>query len=167
MKTLPMSVRLNQEEAEFLNNLHIKGAATPSDKLRAIIAEARSRRERPVAFLSCFQMVQEQLGPVVEKIKQAELNSGMHSEVLGRVVEWLPDLTAYIVSAVLGDGKPLAREELQEIEKNIADRVFRIIDSFVQMAITRSCPCYSPSLIRDRIATVLELAELIRQKQQS
>ena len=161
MKTIPMSVRLSQEDAEFLSQLEIEGAATPSDRLRAIIGEARLRRSRPVDYLGCYQMLREQLAPVSELVRQAELENNNHSEVLARSLEWLPDFFAFLVSAVHSGGASPGEKELTAAEQGVADRVFRLMESFTQMAVTERCPCYMPALIRERIKPLLDLTTVI------
>ena len=40
-KTITLSVRLSQEDSDYLASLKINNATTPSDKLRAIIAQSK------------------------------------------------------------------------------------------------------------------------------
>lgn len=98
-KTIPISARVSHEDAEFISRLKINGATTPSDKLRAIIADARRQKSRTKDYRGCFQMIQELLMPVNETIRQVELDNHEHSELITRAVEWLPDVLAYIVSS--------------------------------------------------------------------
>ena len=111
-------------------------------------------------------MTQEQIAPVVEKIKKSELHTGTHSEVIARVAEWIPDMMACLVSKALGNSEELNHEELSDLEKEIAERVFRLIESFTQMAVTSRCPCYEPTLIRERISPIVELMDLIKKNSQ-
>ena len=163
MKTIPVSVRLSQDSVEFLANLKIKGATTPSEKLRAIIEDAQLNRDKEVDFSGCFQLLQEQLAPVVENVKKAELDLNIHSEAISRSIEWLPDFMAYVTSSFNGI-EEISKDDLIEVEKNIADRVFRLIESYLQMGVTNRCPCYTPELIRNNIGPILELTELINSK---
>ena len=50
-KSVPFSVRLTSEDAEYVAALQIPGAVTSSDKIRHIISDARKRREAPNQFL--------------------------------------------------------------------------------------------------------------------
>jgi len=61
MKKIQIGARISPEDADFLNLLEINGAKTPSDKLRAIIEEARLRREYSHEFTGSYRMIQEQL----------------------------------------------------------------------------------------------------------
>ena len=44
-KSVPLSVRVSPDDARFISQIDIAGAATPSDKVRALLADARKRRE--------------------------------------------------------------------------------------------------------------------------
>ena len=44
-KTVPLSVRVTDADAEFLARLDIAGATTPSEKLRALLTAERTRGE--------------------------------------------------------------------------------------------------------------------------
>ena len=44
-KTVPLSVRISHDDAEYIAGLKIDDALTPSDKVRAIIRDARKARE--------------------------------------------------------------------------------------------------------------------------
>ena len=60
-KTVPLSVRVPYEDAEFIAGLHVNGANTPSDKLRAIINQARRRHQGGQDFGSALMFFEEQI----------------------------------------------------------------------------------------------------------
>ena len=160
-KSVTISARIAHEDAEFLSQLNIDGAATPSDKLRALITDARQRKERPQDYGGCLQMVQEIVTPVAAKVRQAELDTKMHSELLTRTFEWLPEALAYLVAFdAAGDAKHTP-EQLREYERGLADRLFRLVASLLQLGITPQCPCYAEDAVAERIAPVLDLAQVI------
>ena len=160
-KTVPISARISHEDAEFISQLKINGATTPSDKLRAIIFDARRQRLRTKDYRGSFQMIQELLMPVIEIIRQAELESLEHSELITRSVEWLPDTLAFIVSSAPQSLDDKSAEKLHSLEKGLADRVFRLMESVLQMGITQKCPCYDADTISQRVGPILELAQVI------
>lgn len=160
-KTVSISARITHEDAEFISQLKINGAKTPSDKLRAIIADARRRDSRTQDYRGCFQMIQEIMKPVIEKIRHAELENNVHSELITRCVEWLPDTIAYTVSSVHEFENAGSRDQLENTESGVSDRVFRLMESVMQMGITRRCPCYDEDAISNRIHPILELSNVI------
>ena len=160
-KTVPISARISHEDAEFISQLKINGATTPSDKLRAIISDAKRQRLRTQDYRGSFQMIQELLVPVIEVVRQAELENHEHSELITRSVEWLPDTLAFIVSSAPQSLGNNSAEKLHNLEKGLADRVFRLIESVLQMGITKRSPCYDADTIAQRVEPILELAQVI------
>ena len=55
----------------------------------------------------------------------------------------------------------LDQQQLFEIESALADRVFVLIQSVLQLAITSRAPLYDIDIVKDRIDPVLELADVI------
>jgi hypothetical protein len=161
-KTVPISARISHEDAEFISQLKINDATTPSDKLRAIIADTKRRKKRDQDYRGCFQMIQEIMIPVVEKIREAELENHVHSALITRCVEWLPDTLAYVVSSAPRSIGDKTSEQLDHLERGIADRVFRLMESVLQMGITQRCPCYDADAIAQRVTPILELAQVIK-----
>ena len=51
---VPLSVRVSQDDAAFLAGLAVTGATSPSDKLRALIRDARLRHEGCSGYAECF-----------------------------------------------------------------------------------------------------------------
>jgi len=160
-KMVPISTRISQEDVEFISQLKVSGATTPSDKVRAIIAEAKRRSEGMEDYRSAFKMMQELFQPVREYIREAELETGKHSELVTRLIEWLPDMTAYLLSTFTRSEHDIDEQDLIDLESGLADRIFRMIESVMQMGVTQRCPCYNPSAINQEIDPILELANVI------
>ena len=159
-KSVPVSVRLPSEDADFLGRMSIDGADTPSEKLRAIVADARLRQHGTSDFGAALRIAQGGVTPTLQIIRNNEREHRLHSELISRLGEWLPDCMAYLV-ACNGSQTDLSVEQLAEIERDLADRVFVLIQSVLQMGVTRRSPCYDPSVIADRLEPVLDLAEAI------
>jgi len=161
-RTVPISARIAHEDAEFLSQLKVPGAKTPSDKLRAILADARRRSAQQKDYRGIFQLLQETLSPIVEQIRQAELTHGIHSELVTRTLDWLPDAVAFTVAGIAGGNTAPSEEQLRELEQGLGDRVFRLMESVLHMGVTRSCPCYDGRTVRERIDPILQLAQVIQ-----
>ena len=160
-KMVAISARILHEDAEFISSLDIEGAVTPSDKLRAIVADARRRRSGMRDYRSAVEEVQDLLAQTSNQVRQIELDQRTHSELVKRVIEWLPDTMAFLVSssAPLSGGEAIA--ELANLEDGLADRVFRLMESVLQLGVTRRSACYRSSLITERVEPILELADVI------
>jgi len=106
-------------------------------------------------------VAQQLLEPVSGQTRQRELETRTHSELVSRVIEWLPDAMGFIVSssAMLAEGE--ASTELVNLEHGLADRVFLLMESVLQMGVTRRCPCYDTAAILTRVEPILDLARVI------
>ena len=160
-KTVSISARISQDDAEFLSQLIVSGAKTPSDKLRAILMEARQRHLGQQEYSDGLRLMRDMYAPLTERLQQAEYESGQHSELLVRLMQWLPDIAAYVLSGVPNEEKGIQKKELVAFEHGVVDRVFRLMESMLQLGITQNNPCYDPKIINDRIKPVLELADTI------
>lgn len=160
-KSVTMSVRISQNDASFLAQYKAEGAITPSDKLRAIIRGARENQQRLDDFRGSINLFKKFLEPIDASIREAELEHRVHSELVTRILEWLPDMMASTVTLEKQLGQSPDKEALQSLEDGLADRVFRLIASVLQMGVTEKNPCYRKDTINSRVEMVLDLAQLI------
>lgn len=160
-KAVNISARISQEDAVFLSQLKIADAVTPSDKLRAIITEARERKKRLKDYRGSIDMFQGMLTPFGSAIRELELTHEIHSELITRVLEWLPDMMAFVIVSETRIHKSTDQEQMKHIEEGIADRVFRLVESVMQLGVTQRSPCYKPNTISNRLDPVLDLARVI------
>ena len=161
-KTIPMSVRVSPEDAEFISRLEIGDAITPSDKIRALLQESRKRQEGFRDLAGCVAMVSEMLAPVSTQLLELESQERIHSELVLKLKQWIPETTGFLLTHLARRSDLDPRDSLEELERQLADRIFLLIEDVFRMGVTRECRGYDPAVIRDRIAPVLELAELIR-----
>lgn len=159
-KTVPLSVRVPYEDAEFIAGLHVNGANTPSDKLRAIISEARRQHQGGQDYGSVLSFFEEQIAPIVHMVRKGEHDSRKHSEFLALINAKLPEILAFIISYA-AQRETLDLAALQELESGVANRVFRLLEGVMRLAVTPSCPCYDREVISDRIDPVLDLARVV------
>ncbi|MDH3588576.1 MAG: hypothetical protein OEQ74_04160 [Gammaproteobacteria bacterium] len=159
-KTVPVSVRLPREDALFLDALSLEGAETASEKLRALISDARKRQHGTEEYPAALRLAQENLAPTLRIVRDSERNMDMHSELISRLGEWLPDCMAYLI-ACNGAATELDQDALTNIERGLAERAFVLIQSILQMGVTQSSSCYDPSVISKRLDTVMDLADVI------
>ncbi|MDX1391935.1 MAG: hypothetical protein R3241_06135, partial [Rheinheimera sp.] len=75
-KTVPFSARISVEDAEFISELEFDGANTPSDKLRALLAESRRRYQGYSDYGQNLAQMQEWLGRIKRQllVRQQQLN---------------------------------------------------------------------------------------------
>jgi len=158
-KTVPLSVRVPEEDAAFIASLQIVGAATPSDKLRTIITEARERSEGLETYEGTRKSLGELLGPAILRLRKIERDASQHSEAIFHAAEWAQELLAFVVSSIPKDnGEP--KELLLELEEGALERMFSLFDAILRMGITKRSKCYDPEAIWKRMDAIIEIADL-------
>lgn len=159
MKKVQVGARISAKDAEFLNLLEINGANTPSDKLRAIIEEARLRREYSQDFTGSYRLIQEQVTPLTERIKNAEFDKGIHSELLARILEWLPEFYAYCLCSLPEVIE--SEDELSVYEKGTVDRVARLFESLLHQELSTQSNSYTPNVLKEHVSSFAEIIKII------
>ncbi len=161
-KTVPLSVRISEADSDFLNGLSIPGATTHSEKLRALIREARRRRSGGRSYAEVLATLQEMEAPAERRLRDAEARTRQHSELLAQAASWMPDTMAFLMGNLPEDDVEEAADRLRLLEDGVADRVFVFIERVLRMAVTRTNPCYDKSAITRRMEPVVELCDVIR-----
>ncbi|MBU0960702.1 MAG: hypothetical protein KKD01_10160 [Proteobacteria bacterium] len=159
MKKVQIGARISQEDAEFISQLKIEGANTPSDKLRAIIENAKKKSEVPYDFTSSYRTIKEELDPIIEYVKETEHTQGNHSAVLARILEWMPDFYAFCLSALNPDSD--RDNNLIKFEKGATDRVFRLFESLLHLELSKQQTSYTPHAIRNHLESLEQLTQII------
>jgi len=160
-KSVPISVRMAAEDSVFLARLNIPDAHTPSEKLRALVAEARERRELVRDYSGCLALSESWVAPVKALVRKTERTERQHSELVSQTVDWLAECFAYVLAqqAELTVDDGTAR--LSEFEAGLAERVFRLLDNTLRLGVTAHCQAYDTAVVANNIGPVLELAQLI------
>ena len=81
-------------------------------------------------------------------------------------MSWLPDMMALVVSASCQQEKTHDRESLLYLEDEIVDRVFRLVETVLQLGITGSNSCYKSDAISSRVGPAFDLFEIIKIRRQ-
>lgn len=162
-KMVQIGVRIPQEDATFISQLKVEGANTPSDKLRAIIAQARKREHGLRDYKECLSTIDDLLMPVRNNVRELELHQEIHSEFVIRTLDWLSEVLAYCLASRVDLESSQSKESLEHFEQQLSSRIFRIMESVLQMGVTPRGPCYQPDLISANLQQVLDIANLINQ----
>jgi UPF0288 family protein (methanogenesis marker protein 3) len=162
-KMVQIGVRIPQEDATFISQLNVEGATTPSDKLRTIIAQARKRELGAHDYKECLATIDELLLPVRNQVRALELQQEIHSEFVLRTLDWLSDVLAFCLASRADLESSQKKESLEYFEQQLSSRIFRIIESVLQMGVTPRGPCYQPDLISVNLQQVLDITSVINQ----
>ena len=159
MKTIPVSFRMSQEDAEFLATLQIDDAVTLSEKVRAVIKESRHRHQQKTDYETYLKFIGDVLNVLNKQIKLAEMKIGKHSEIVANFTDWSVESFAFIASMQQED--ELDEDMLQALEKGVVQRIFRLFEIVARMGVTSLAPCYDGKIIDKNFGDILELIELI------
>ncbi|WP_254795811.1 hypothetical protein [Arsukibacterium indicum] len=135
-KTVPFSARISIEDAEFISTLEYDGAHTPSDKLRALLAETRRKHASYPDYGHNLAQMQEWLGQMKRQllIRQQQLNQ--QAEPVLRVLDALPDLLATLQTMAARCPQMNVRE-LQQTEQSVLQKVYRLNELLLPLALTQ------------------------------
>jgi hypothetical protein len=159
MQTL--SVRVPADDVAWLATLDVQGAVSPSDKLRALIAQMRRQYEGGMDYAACVAWLRDLLAPLVTRIRAVENNHRMHSEALTLAAEWLPTIMATLLSARGIDVNDRARAV--ELEDLLVERSFQMLTSLLRLAVTREAACYDPAILEKHLPAVIEISGIVSQ----
>lgn len=156
---IPLSVRIDQEDADFIARLQIEDAATPSEKIRELLKQARLAHTRPHDYGAALREMERFFRNARHDVLRAEKKLGVHSHILARLFEQLPDLAAALAQD-LPDGADLP--VLQDYEREAMWRIVRLMDSVLQLAVTGKGAAYDDAVLGN-LDNTLKLAEIVRQ----
>lgn len=147
-----VTVRLDEDDIAFLSALDMPGASNLSEKLRALIAEARSQSERLNEYTPALDFSNKLFARSLRSVQSAEQHTGLHSEFLTRVIGWLPDAVALTVSECQDvlDPPTHTRQALKLAEQRIAERVMSLVTSTHSLALSDWAGCYDPAGMAER-----------------
>lgn len=160
-KSVPLSARISADDAEFLAALEVDGATTPSDKLRAIVGDARRRHGAARDYPGALRFAEDTVSPALRQVRAAEVDEDMHSELVARVAEWLPETLAYFLASSGGGGRSDA-DNLRKLEAGLAKRVTTLMQSTLQLGLSQPGAAYDGDILNERLTCVLDLAEVVR-----
>lgn len=155
MKTVPFSARISVEDAEFISTLSYDGAHTPSDKLRALLAETRLKHANFDNFSQNLVQQEEWFSQIRRPLLARQQHLQIRTELVNRLVDSLPELMAQLQT--LGAcSKNFSIRELQQAEQQITKQLLNIVSLLLPLAITQ------PQVAAEQDG-IVKLAELITQ----
>ena len=156
---IPISVRISQEDADFIAELKIEGANTPSEKIRELLTQARLAHSQTHDYGTALA-AQEQFFQVARRdVLRAEKEWGIHSHIVARLFEQLPDFAATL-AADLPENAQAA--DLKRYECELMRRIVRLTDSILQLAVTGKGAAYDDTVLQ-QLENTLKLAKIVQQ----
>ena len=161
MKSVPVSVRVSPEDAEFIASLKIEDAVTPSDKIRALIKRARLLESREKSYEGALSTFQAQFRAVLNDLAQREEQEKLHSELVRLFLDWLVEADAYAAAPTLSKDAKTRAAELERFEQGVMERTLRLCETVIRLGITKAAPCYDPDIVSNNIDRVLDLSAVV------
>ena len=157
-KSVPLSVRVSDEDAVFLANLEIGDAVTPSEKLRALLLEARRRQAGLHDAAEGGLMLRDMAMPAWRAIRRLEAQAGRKSDLVLKLYERLPDLMAQLIAGAEDeDSKCLAA-----FEADLMEQICLLLKDFISLGLTSPVRVHSETNFDAEMKPVMELVELAR-----
>ncbi|MFC6655727.1 hypothetical protein ACFQEX_09480 [Roseibium salinum] len=157
-KSIPISVRLSDDDFEFLASYEVQGARTPSDKMREILRIAREREEGTQDVAACEDMLRSMTRPAERGLRQLQRETGMRSDFVIKLYERLPEMVAELVAAA--PGPDMGQEELKQFEASLSAEV-ALIEEIFDLGLTSQSRTYDPELMDRGLEPILEIARLL------
>ncbi len=145
-----VTLRLDEDDLTYLSQVEISGAGNLSEKIRALLTEARAQREGCEDFAAAHDFSRRLFARIERDIHAAEMDSDCRSEFVHRTLSWLPEVTAYVLSAQRSDVRVESRKNLERFELGLAERVFSLVDSMLQLSQAGFSGCYSSDKLAKR-----------------
>ena len=179
---IPLSVRITENDAAFLATLKYDGATSLSEKTRALIAEARRRRENQGHLDEALRVLEDIHSAQDSRRRELERQTDIHSELLAQFSRWLMDTHILFLEGAEAagqsdeakreggkvkkgsrpsDDKTVRHESMADYERRLADRIFLLIDLVLRQGLTETSRNYDPRVVSDHMKDILELSRLL------
>jgi len=148
-----VTLRLDEDDLTYLSQVEISGAGNLSEKIRALISEARAQRDGMRNYAAAHDFSRQLFARVDRQVNSAEVEAAARSELTHRVLAWLPEAVAFALSANLADedqSKDVAA--LSNFEVGVAERAFSMVDSMLQLAQAEFPGCLESKKLAKRAA---------------
>ena len=164
-KSITISGRISEDDHQFLMGFPLAGKVTISEKLRHICTFFRQYHTNLEGFAACLEQLNMALRPALNDIKEMENEEGINSELVTRLLNYVPETLAYLITL----RKPASRrghangtrKQLLEIEGRLFQQAVTLIESILRMGLTRQSPAYNPNLMKNRLSTIQELVGMM------
>ncbi len=154
-----ISIRVPDEDFQWLLSINEADAKTPSEKLRALLARIRRQEAGMASPEMCSAWMRGLAQPFLDAIAAYERKQKAHSDLVSAVAEWSPQLMATLISTRLsGEGD---QEKAVEVEAILAQQGFRLLTTLLRAAVTTKPATYDREILAHYLPDVIEIVQII------
>jgi len=161
-KTVPLSVRVSDDDAAFLANLEFEDAVTPSEKLRALLHEAQRRHAGLQDASEGGLILRDSAQPARRVVRRLEGRLERKSDLILKLYERVPDIMARLIAGPENNKDP---ESLKAFEKELTDQICVVMKDLLVLGLSSPVRVYGEENFKAEIGQVINLVELIRHHQ--
>jgi len=159
-----ISIRVPDEDFQWLSSLQESDAKTPSEKLRALLARTRKQEAGMTSPEMCAVWMKALAQPFAESLSAYERKHKIHSDLIGAVAEWGPQIMATLVSTRLAS--EAGREQAVEVEAILAQQCFRLFATLLRAGVTTHPATYDRDVLDRYLPDIIEIAEIIENRKE-
>jgi hypothetical protein len=156
-----VTLRLDEDDLTYLAGIDVPGAANLSEKIRALLADARAQRDGLGDFGAAYDFTRRLFATPERCVRDTEVRTQVRSELIARVLAWLPDTAAFVLSGACPRADPRPKddaEHLRRLEHGLGERVLALVDSMLQLAHAGFPGCYDPGILARRSRSAVTMA---------
>lgn len=153
----PLSARLPSDLYLWLAQLQVEGATTNSDKLRVLLGQLKRQHDGAFDYVAAHGWAREMTHRLREALVRIEGQEGLHSEVLGQLVEQVTTLMALVISAA-----PATAAEATRLEDALVRRSALLGESLLRQATTGAAHAFDPEVVKRHLGPTIELASTLK-----
>lgn len=156
-----VSVRVPEDDLDWLSKSPILGSGSPSEKIRNLIAEARKNADGANDYLGSLNLIQGYLHNFDDIIRSLEHKEQVHSEVIESLSTKLPEVMATMISGFSKNDEVLS--QAKEVEALVVAKMMQILFGLLRLTVTKqSATSYNPKLFDEYLPELCELVDLIK-----
>lgn len=157
-----ITIRLDEDDLTYLSSVELAGTANLSEKIRALLTEARAQREGMRDPVLAYDFTRRLFAGPERSIRETEMQTQMRSELIARLTAWLPEVSAVLLSGAAAPGASARErsEHLRKLERSLGERALSLVDSLLQMSLAGFPGCYEPESLSKRAQPAIRTASL-------
>ena len=154
-----VSIRLPDDDFQWLASLPDGYGKTPSEKLRALLQHMRQQEAGLHDPERCSTWMRGLVQPLTDALSSIERRQKAHSDLLTSIVEHVPQIMAALIATRLTtDSGEKARVETESL---VAQRCFRLFGAMLRGAVTSNPASFAPDVYERHLPDIIELAQII------